>query len=332
MKEEIFLNIIRESLPESAGCLLDDSAYIPEKDLILTQDTLIEDIHFRLGTTSPFYLGRKSIAVNLSDIAASGGIPSYISISLSMPKNIDENFVKEFYKGVNSVCREYKVIVIGGDLTAAEKIIISVCALGSGKGLIPANRSNAKSGDIVAVTGNFGSSAAGLYLLEESYGQTGSASFTEKNPEEIRTKFISSHINPVPKLAEGRKILETAGKPAMMDSSDGLADVLYKLCALSKVSMDIDFDKIPYDPDIFKVFPDEKTAKNQILFGGEDYELIAAISEEVYEKLKQEIPLKKIGKVKKADGNAYAYVKFKDEKSVKIDSEILDSGSFRHFE
>ncbi len=329
MKEEKFLNLIKESLPESAGYLGNDTAYISEKDLILTQDTLIEDIHFRTRTISPFYLGRKSIAVNLSDIAASGGIPCHVLISLSMPKNINEKFVKEFYKGVHSICAENKVIVAGGDLTASKAITISVCAIGKTDGLIPANRKNAIPGNAVITTGNFGSSGTGLYLLEEFYKKTG---FSEKITEKIRTKFVNSHINPVARIKEGRKILESAQKPAMMDSSDGLADALYKICAMSNVAMEIDFGQIPHDVDITQVFSDKDMIRQKILFGGEDYELVATVSEEVYKNLKKEIFVKKIGVVKKADDNPFAYVKFNDGKSLKIDSGILDSGLFRHFE
>ncbi len=144
MREDKFLNIIKEILPESSGYIGDDTAYLSEKDLILTQDTLIEDIHFRTSTINPYYLGRKAVAANLSDIAASGGVPGYILISLSMPKIIDDDFIKQFYKGVDSICKEYNVLVVGGDLTAAQKITVSVCVIGFGKGLIPANRRNSR--------------------------------------------------------------------------------------------------------------------------------------------------------------------------------------------
>jgi len=329
MQEENFLNIIRETLPESVKYLRDDTAYLSEKDLILTQDTLIEDIHFRTRTISPFYLGRKSIAVNLSDIAAAGGIAQYLLISLSMPKKIAPGFVKEFYKGVKSICNEHKVLVVGGDLTGAEKITISICALGSANGLTPANRRNAKPGEAVIVTGNFASSAAGFYLLEELYKETGEA---EKVPEKTRKKLISSHIDPMPRLKEGRKILEAAKNLAMMDTSDGLADALYKICAMSKVGMKIDFAEVPYDPDIEQVFKDEKSVMHNMLFGGEDYELVATVSEEVYKELKKEISIKKIGMVIDGDDNSFAYVKFRDKESFKIDSTALDSGLYSHFE
>ena len=322
MKEQVFLDIIKGEIPESSQYIGDDTAYIPEKDLILTQDTLIEDIHFRMRTISPFYLGRKSVAVNLSDIAASGGIPSYILISLSMPKSIEKDFVKEFYKGVSSICREYEVLVVGGDLTASEKVAISICAIGSGKGLIPANRRNAKPGDVVAIIGNCASSKAGLDLLEGTLDIT----------KAIKTKLIEAPVNTVPLVSEGRKLLEATSNPAMMDTSDGLADALYKICEMSAVSMDIEFNKIPYESDIEQIFKDEISLKNAILFGGEDYALIATLSEEIYKKLKPEMPLKKIGLVKPSGDTPCAYVKFKDEKVMKIGSATLESGVFKHFE
>ncbi|OGI04674.1 MAG: thiamine-phosphate kinase [Candidatus Melainabacteria bacterium GWF2_37_15] len=324
MKEDIFINIIKESLPESAKYIGDDTAYIPEKDLILTQDTMIEDVHFRTSTITPYFLGRKSIAINLSDIAAAGGVPEYILISLSMPKNIGEDFIKEFYKGVNSICKEYKTLVVGGDLTGAEKITVSVCAVGSGKGLTPANRRSANPGDVVVVTGNCGSSGAGLHILESK----------AKIPDETSTKFIQSHINPVPRIKEGRKILQTAITPAMMDTSDGLADALYKICLSSNVSMEVDFDEIPYDSDINLIVQNENTVQNLVLFGGEDYELIATIPEKAYEKLKQEIFIKKIGIVKPAENEPFAYINFKTRQKIRLDEEILGSspGLFKHFE
>lgn len=309
MKEEIFLDIIRRTLPESACYIGDDTAFIPEKDLILTQDTLVEDIHFRLSSITPFYLGRKAIAVNLSDIAASGGVPRYITISLSMPKNTQERFIEDFYSGVRSICKEYDVLVVGGDLTASEKITVSVCVVASGKGLTPAGRKNAKPGDVVTVTGNFGSSRAGLNILEEQ-------------PEiraNLRAKFTEAHINPVPRLGQGRRILQAAQAPAMMDASDGLADALYKISQASGVSMEIDFGQIPYDRDILE-FADFKTLRDWVFFGGEDYELVATMPEQVYEQLREEFFIRKIGLVREGCG-------------LLVDSKVFrPEGMFRHFE
>jgi len=403
MKEDFFIEIIKETLPESSRFIGDDTAYIPEKDLILTQDTLIEDVHFRKSTISPYYLGRKSIAVNLSDIAASGGVPTYVLISLSMPENIEESFIKEFYKGVHEICKEYGVLVVGGDLTKSFQITVSVCAVGFGNGLIPASRKNAKAGDYVVVTGNFGSSRAGLEILENyinvnlksscsEYSDCHSEDFSPKNllngensqmdrffaslrmTEKIHDnnmaaikKFIEAHINPVPRIKEGRIILETAKKPALMDSSDGLADALSKICLFSNVGMEINFDDIPYDKDlslvlsklnrwgergdfVAEVNPNNKIApleggmggdsKNNILndklfkwvlFGGEDYELVGTVSEKVYKKLLEiNLPIIKIGTVIPPDSSPCPSIKFKN-KTIKIDSEMMKKEIFGHF-
>ena len=325
MKEDLFINIIKDSLPESADFIGDDTAYIPKKDLILTQDTLIEDVHFRKNTISPYYLGRKSVAVNLSDISAAGGMPSYIMISLSMPEDIDEGFIKEFYRGVREICNEYDIFVVGGDLTKAFRLTISICAIGFGNGLTPASRKNAKDGDYVIVTGNFGSSRAGFEILEKP------DIFKKKLSAKIKNRFIEAHINPTPRLKEGRNILRITKNPALMDASDGLADALNKICLFSNTGMVIDFKDIPYDKNLALVAENDETLFKWVLFGGEDYELVGTVSKDGYKKLKEKkIPVKKIGKVVPAGDNPYACIKIKD-RTIKIDSEIINKELFSHF-
>lgn len=324
-KEDIFIEIIKKTVPDSEDFIGDDTAYIPKKDLLLTQDTLIEDVHFRKSTTSPYYLGRKSIAVNLSDIAASGGVPAYVLISLSMPENIDDRFVEEFYQGVNDICNEHDVFLVGGDLTKSFRITISVCAIGVGNGLNPASRKNANIGDCVIVTGNFGSSRTGLEILEK--GET----FEKKLSAKKKKKFVNAHINPVPRIKEGRIILRTARKPALIDASDGLADSLYKICLCSNTGMVIDFNAVPYDKDIALTVKDEQALFNRIFYGGEDYELVGTVSEKIYKKLRElKIPVKKIGSVVPVEKAPCVYVETKAE-TVKIDSETIQSELFGHF-
>ena len=326
MKEDIFINLIKNTLVESAQYIGDDTAYIEEKDLILTQDTLIEDVHFRKNTISPYNLGIKSIAVNLSDIAASGGIPAYILISLSMPSDIQQNFIEEFYKGVREICNKYNVIVVGGDLTRASKITISVAAIGFGNGVKPAKRSYAKVNDLIIVTGDFGSSRAGLWILEEPQMRA-------NIPKHIAAKFVRAHVNPIPKLEEGRIIAKSCNTtPAIMDASDGLVDALYKIALQSNVSMEINYKDLPYDNDLC-IITDIANVNpyNWILYGGEDYELVATVSVECFKKiLMQKIPVKIIGKVIPPQVRNSVFIKLEDETMI-INSDNLDTELFSHF-
>ena len=164
MKELEYLNIINKTLTDSS-LLGDDCAYLKEFDLCITQDTLVEGVHFLLNTTDAFTLAQKSVNVNLSDLAAAGAKPLYITLSLSLPKNIDQNFVENFYKGVETAVSKYGIKVAGGDLTGADRVYISICAIGKKYNNVQVSRTNAKAGDIIALTGTHGSSAGGLKLL-----------------------------------------------------------------------------------------------------------------------------------------------------------------------
>lgn len=328
MKEDLFISKITSILENSAAYIGDDTAYIKEKDLIITQDTLVEDVHFRTSTISAFDLGQKSIAVNLSDIAAAGGIAKYITISLSMPSDCPESFLSDFYHGVNKICQEYNVIVVGGDLTKSDKITISVTALGEAKGIVPAKRSNAMPDHIVAVTGIFGSSAIGLHILEND-----SASKTELPAETIK-RFLTAHTIPVPQLNTGRKIAEMLQpSPTMMDTSDGLADALIKIARRSRVAIEINLEKVPTDvqfDDACRILGLNK--ETTILFGGEDYELVSTMSRQKFEQLiSAGVPIVEIGRVTGQSDSHEVTVQYK-EKTFKLTDQTLKENIFSHFE
>ncbi|OGI31686.1 MAG: thiamine-phosphate kinase [Candidatus Melainabacteria bacterium RIFOXYA12_FULL_32_12] len=330
MKEDKFINLIKSLLPESSAYIGDDTAYIAEKDLILTQDTLIEDVHFRKSTISPYDLGMKAIAVNLSDIAAAGGIPAYILISLSLPQDINEDFVEEFYRGVKYISQKYGVLIVGGDLTRADKITISIAMMGFGNGITPTKRSYAKVGDFVITTGESGSSATGLWLLET---QLNSPNLIKDIPKDISDKFIKTHINPIPRLAEGRTIVSSCKTPpALMDTSDGLADALYKICLQSNVSMEINFEDIPVDKDLYTIAQiAEINPLKWIFYGGEDYQLVGTVSKECLEKLaEQQMSIRVIGRVIESNNNPSAYVKVNND-IITINSSSLNTEAFKHF-
>ena len=287
MKEKEFINIIKNVL--QSDYIGDDCAYLKDLGIVVSQDSLVEDVHFKKDLISPFQLGYKSVMVNISDICASGAKPAYLTISLSLPNDIDSDFVTEFYEGAKSACeicsapngevRRGSIQIVGGDITSADKIYVSVCAIGDTKGHNISSRKNAKEGYKVVVSGLHGSSCAGLKLLLE--GKT--------EPQ----KFINAHLEPMAQIEFSQKIStychsEEAERPknlpsckdkilyAMMDTSDGLMDALSTIANESGVLLEIDFDKIPHDKDLEQF----ESWQDMILFGGEDYGLVAVVPQD----------------------------------------------------
>lgn len=257
MKEKEFITVIKNTL--NSPYIGDDCAYLKDLGIVVTQDSLVEDIHFSTKFISAFDLGFKAVMVNVSDVAASGAEPKYLTVSLSLPSNVKEDFVEEFYNGCKKACGN-EVQIVGGDITGSEKIYISICAIGKTLGRNISSRKNAKIGQKVIVSGIHGSSSAGLKLL-----------FEGKNSPE---KFIKSHINPVAQVEFGKNISTTVKESyAMMDTSDGLMDGLSTIANESGVLLDIDFDKIPYDKDIEQF----ENWQDLVLFGGEDYQILATV-------------------------------------------------------
>lgn len=257
MKEKEFITIIKNTL--NSPYIGDDCAYLKDLGIVVTQDSLVEDIHFSTKFISAFDLGVKAVMVNVSDVAASGAEPKYLTVSLSLPSNVKEDFVEEFYNGCKKACGN-DVQIVGGDITGSEKIYISISAIGKTLGRNISSRKNAKIGQKVIVSGIHGSSSAGLKLLLEG----------KNSPE----KFIKSHINPVAQVEFGKNISTTVKEPyAMMDTSDGLMDGLSTIANESGVLLDIDFDKIPYEKDIEQF----ENWQDLVLFGGEDYQILATV-------------------------------------------------------
>lgn len=257
MKEKEFITIIKNTL--NSPYIGDDCAYLKDLGIVVTQDSLVEDIHFSTKFISAFDLGFKAVMVNVSDVAASGAEPKYLTVSLSLPSNVKEDFVEEFYNGCKKACGN-DVQIVGGDITGSEKIYISISAIGKTLGRNISSRKNAKIGQKVIVSGIHGSSSAGLKLLLEG----------KNSPE----KFIKSHINPIAQVEFGKNISTTVKEPyAMMDTSDGLMDGLSTIANESGVLLDIDFDKIPHEKDIEQF----ENWQDLVLFGGEDYQILATV-------------------------------------------------------
>lgn len=319
MKESDYLKIIKEELTDSSligdDCAFLSSAILKNNGLFVTQDSLVEDVHFKLSGITPYQLGKKSVSVNLSDLAAVCATPLYITISLSLSKDITDEFVRDFYRGVNEVCTKYGVIVAGGDLTGSEKIYVSICAIGKKETNVQVSRKNAVVGDYVVTTGVHGDSAAGLMLLLQESGKSDNS-------------LIKAHLEPVPQIEKSKILANIVNSDfAMMDTSDGLADALYKISKDSKVSMEIDFDLIPVSDDLKRIFQD--SYKPMVMWGGEDYQLLFCIEPSIYNKLDKN-KFFKIGEVVKQNGDNIVNVK--DGKNFYIiNSEVFEKKSFKHF-
>ena len=242
MKELDFINIIKQQIGSSY--IGDDCAYLKELGIVISQDSLVENIHFKRAWATPFQLGYKSIAVNISDILASGAKPAYVTVALSLPNNIDGKFVEEFYKGAKTALHGAEII--GGDITGSERIFISVTAIGITAGRCISSRSSAKPGYKIITRGKYGLSSAGLNeLILGGENKDLIQAHLEPELDEEFSRDISKHITQ---------------NYAMMDTSDGLADALFKIAEASGVSIEC----------------------NEIdgMFGAEDYHLVAAVPQE----------------------------------------------------
>ncbi len=316
MKELDFINIVENTLNNSS-LLGDDCAYLKDLGIFITQDTLVEDVHFSMYTTSPYNLGRKAVNVNLSDLAASLSKPLYISVSLSLPKMIKNSFVSELYRGINDVCNEYNVKVSGGDITGSDKIIISVCAIGKKVSKYVSSRRNAKKGDYILATGSFGASSIGLYALQ--------------NFLYADDYLINAQINPKARVKEGLILADVINSDiAVMDTSDGLIDALYKIALASRHSVEIDINKVNVDKRVIDFASrNELDYKNFVKWGGEDYELIVVVPENTYLNLDENL-FKPIGRVLNKDVTPCVMVKDGD-KTEKITQEIFEKYTYNHF-
>lgn len=322
MKELDFLKIIKNTLSNN-NFLGDDCATLKDLGISVTQDALIENVHFSLKTISPYELGYKSIAVNLSDLSAALTKPVYVFISLSLPKNINSVFVKSFYEGVNDICTKYDVVVAGGDITSADIVAISVCAIGKNFASYYSSRSFAKVNDLVVITGEHGASACGLFLLQNNINDI------------AYSNIIKQHLSPEPCVEQALLLANNiTDNIAVMDTSDGLADALFKISQNSNVTLSIDFEKLIIDKKVQEIAQNYSVPLEQFVFwGGEDYKLVICISSNDYKKLPAHL-FKVIGTVKPMDKDKNVIVNVQDTSVVKsfyINETFFEDKIFKHF-
>ncbi|MGD9571583.1 MAG: thiamine-phosphate kinase [Thermoleophilia bacterium] len=264
--------------PGTALGIGDDAALVELGGLtVATHDMLVEDVHFRLSTTTPGDLGAKALAVNVSDIAAMGAVPVAALVGLGIPAGMADDDVAALSAGIEEVAAAHGMTVAGGDVTGAPVLVVGITALGRPEdGVAPVRRDTGRAGDVLCVTGPLGAAAAGLVLLESPGLLPGLAG---------RDALIAAHRRPRPRVMAGRA-LARGGARAMMDLSDGLALDAARLARASGLRAVIDLPSVPVAPGAAAVAAatgaDPAVAAAT---GGEDYELLAAVPPERVEAL-----------------------------------------------
>lgn len=227
----------------------DDTAvlkYTKDRYLLYTCDMLIEGVDFT-SRARPEQIGHKALACSLSDIAAMGGVPRYALVSLGLPKRDAQSFIDGFYDGLRKLARKFKVNVVGGDLSASQKITVDVSVIGQVHKRRLTLRKGARPGDIIFVSGSLGGSI---------YGK---------------------HLSFIPRIKESNYLVSHYKVNAMMDISDGLSLDLYRLCQASGVGAVIYESLIPV--------AGEAKSFDEALHMGEDFELLFTMPASLVRKL-----------------------------------------------
>jgi thiamine-monophosphate kinase len=254
-------------------------------------DSFIQGVHFTPQTTPWPDVGSKALAVNISDIAAMGGIPRYALVSLALPDDSQVEDVAALYNGMLKLGKQYGVSIIGGDISRAPLVAVTITILGSSPTKKILKRSSAQAGDIVAVTGSLGAAAAGMAILKNE----------RHLDKEAKSHLKDAFLHPTPRLAEGLLLVEQ-GVKAAIDISDGLVADLGQICKASGVGARIEVERVPIEPTVKTAF--SEGALELALSGGEDYELIFTASGEIIERVKKaaSCPITIIGEITAGKG------------------------------
>lgn len=240
----------------------DDAAVLrPAGDVVVTTDMLVEGIHFRRNWSPAFQIGRKAVAVNVSDVESMGAVPSAVVMALGIPDDVELDWVRELSAGVRDECLRAGVSLVGGDTARSKDVVITVAALGNLAGRAQVTRSGARVGDVVATVGRLGWAGAGLTVLQRGFG----------SPKELVAE------QQCPSVPYGQGVLAAAaGATAMVDVSDGLLADLAHICSASGVGMDLATSNFELPDPIQRLSAATGVSPwNFILGGGEDHALAA---------------------------------------------------------
>jgi thiamine-monophosphate kinase len=263
MNEHTWLNWLAQQYPH-----LTDDVHMPDAQQMVTMDVLVENHHFSWQYFTPQQLGWKAVAVNASDIAATGGLLDGIVVGLTLPANTPSQTVQQVYEGMQHCLNQLPQAptLWGGDTTAGPCWMISLTAMGHlPAGYTAGRRWQAQPGDWVLTTGPHGLSAIGLRAWQQG---------TVQYPQARQ-----HHVQPMPRCAQGQQLAAVGCRYALMDSSDGLADAALKLAQASRVNIALWANALPPHPELALYAQhqalDPLALLNLQLYGGEDFELVA---------------------------------------------------------
>jgi thiamine-monophosphate kinase len=280
----------------------DCASFIPDTgyDMLVTCDCMVEGRHYLQGRITPFDLGGRAMVMNISDIAAMGGMPLYALVSLGLKKNSAIEYVEDMYRGFLSEMNPLNAAVIGGNITGAgHSEFINITLIGEVESEKVMRRSGARAGDAILVTGYPGQAAAGLKILLGN---------PDKN-DASKDPLVAAYNRPSHRAREGRAIALSGLATAMIDISDGLLGDLGHICESSGVGAEIFRNKLPLSkPMCNLVNPQGWDIFETVIGDSDDYELIITCSPENAARIKNtvkevsDVPVTEIGKITMREG------------------------------
>lgn len=296
MTESELIRWIRNQKQDESPFVLkgvgDDCAVLDparQSRLVVSTDVLVEDVHFRRRWMHPYFLGRKALLVNLSDLAAMGAIPSACLLTLTLPPGLTGSFFRAFMDGFLEEVRRWNAPLVGGDLSRGSSVHVGVTVWGHLESGEPVYRSTAATGDAVVLVGDVGLSAAGLNLLEREDPTELSSIRKEEDlaawaGDGFRWRCLKAHFLPTPQIQAGDWLRRKGFANAMIDVSDGLSIDLQRLSGDSRLRFEPG-SRIPLERGVTA-----HISREAALAGGEDYALLAAISGDRLEQLRTGYP------------------------------------------
>jgi thiamine-monophosphate kinase len=296
LSEDAFLTLIDEAFPENRGedfvGRSDDCAVIEAPSrLLVSTDIFLEDAHFRRSYFTPYEIGWKALAVNVSDIAAMGGVPLGFSLALTSAPGLDEAFHQEMFSGMADLAGRHDITLSGGDLSKGSSLCLTITIWGRPHDRVLL-RGACRAGDVLFTVGAFGLARAGLLSLEE-HGRKAEKDFPTA---------VAAHLLPHPRVAEGLVLSSLPGVRGAMDLSDGLARDLPRFLMSRRglsLGAELHFEAGDLHEEIRSYCAEKKLDPAAFaLLGGEDYALLAAADAKSFPDVQRALPASQaIGRV-----------------------------------